>query len=472
MASQASAADVKSALSDAIASGGLPTNLQPSAEAMLATLNKPVRVTIMGLPNTGKSQLLNLLAGDIVIPEGAHLPTTQLIFGPAEESQCTLPDGTVQVLDHCDVSKILELAPVFVQLAMPLAALQRISILEVVASDDHFEQQRAMMWATKRTDVALWCTHTFNIPEQTMWGAMPDIIKDHGFMVVTKADILARNDLLDSTLANVKNVGEHEFNKILPISTISALEARSANGQIDKDALRRAGGLALISAILRQVELGQQATIDQATVLFRQLASVQALTPSKVIADPFDKPEAAVRTRPVLVEMPKEEPEPAPAPKAEPELKVEPKPQARAKSKPKPVPAKNVGDEFPAPLPPKKKSKIVIPKLLPGSREAVKEAIGYLTREGRALAKAVEAADKVPVAKVMSRSVDNVQWLADHLQDNGESGDPVLDRARNTAIDAADLIQLMQLEKQESAVLDAVSLVLQLKHELEADLAA
>ena len=453
MAGQASAAEVKTALSDALASGDMPTNIRPSAEAMLASLNKPVRVTIMGLPNTGKSQLLNLLAGDIVIPEGAHLPTTQVVYGETPESQCTLADGTVQVLDHCDVSAILDLHPVFVQLALPLTALGRISILEVVASDDHIEQQRAMMWAAKRTDVALWCTHTFNIPEQTLWGAMSDIMKDHGFMVVTKADILARNELLDTTLANVRNVGEHEFNQILPIATPSALEARTADGQIDKEALRRAGGLALISAILRQVELGQQATVDQATVLLRQLASGKAMTPPRV------------RTQPLVAKPEVEETaaaKPAPAPAPEPKVA----PQAKA------PPAKKVGDEFPAPLPPKKKTPVVVPKLKDGSRDAVKEAIGYLTREGRALAKAVDSAETVPVTKVMARSVDNVQWLADHLQDNGESDDPVLERARNTAIDAADLIQLMQLEKQESAVLDAVSLVLQLKHELEADLAA
>lgn len=455
MAGQASAADVKTALSDALASEVMPTNVRPNAEAMLATLNKPVRVTVMGLPNTGKSQLLNLLAGAIVIPEGAHLPTTQLVYGDTAESKCTLADGTVQVLDHCDVALILGMQPVFVQLAMPLASLKRISLLEVVASDDHMEQQRAMMWAAKRTDVALWCTHTFNIPEQTLWGAMSDIIKDHGFMVVTKADILARNELLDTTLANVKNVAEHEFNQILPIATPSALEARSADGQIDKDALRRAGGLALISAILRQVDLGQQATIDQATVLLRQLAGMKAVTPPRIKTQPLDaKPVAKAAIEAVIT------PKPDPIP----ELDVVPAVKA--------APKKKIGDEFPAPLPPKRKVAVEAPKLKDGSRDAFKEAIGHLTREGRALAKAVESAESVPVAKVMSRSVDNVQWLADHLQDNGESEDAVLDRARNTAIDAADLIQLMQLEKQESAVLDAVSLVLQLKHALEADLAA
>lgn len=43
---------------------------------------------------------------------------------------------------------------------------------------------------------------------------------------------------------------------------------------------------------------------------------------------------------------------------------------------------------------------------------------------------------------------------------------------RDTAFDAADMVQLMQMEKQGSAALEAVTLMLQIKRELQADLAA
>lgn len=469
MSVQASAANMKQGLSDALTSGALPVNLQSKAEGILAALNKPVRVTLMGLPGTGKSQLLNLLAGSDVIPSGYHLPTTQLVYADAPQSKCTMPDGTVIVFDHCDIAEISGLGPVFVELGLPLPALRRISVLEVVTSDDHIDQQRAMSWAAKRTDVALWCTQLFNIPEQTIWGAMPDIMKDHGFMVVTKADILSRNELLDTTLANVKAVGEHEFNQILPIATPLANEARLADGTVDKDTMRRSGGLALISAILRQVDYGQQATIDQAAILLRQTAQVAAATPSKVTP--------AAQENTVIEPLPdvKAAPEPTVAEaEPEPEVVVEPAPEPVAKEEvPRKAAPKSASvEEFPKPLEKAKKASPPRPTLMPGSKKAYEDAVSYLIREGRALAKAVESADKVPIAKIISRSVDNVQWLADHLQDNGEDGDPLLENARETVLDAADLIQLMQMEKQDGAVLDAVSLVVQLKHQLEADLAA
>ncbi|SEW42217.1 hypothetical protein SAMN04488515_2938 [Cognatiyoonia koreensis] len=494
MSLQATVAKVRTGLADALASGNLPGNLLPKAEALLAALDKPVRLTLMGLPGTGKSQLMNLLAGADVVPNGMHLPTTQLVYGEVAKSKCTMPDGSVEVLDHCDVAEIAALHPVFVQLALPLPALRRISVLEVVARDDNIDQQRAMFWAAKRTDVALWCTQSFNIPEQTLWGAMPDIIKDHGFMVVTKADVLSRNELLQATLSNVRTVGEHEFNQILPVATLSAIDARLSDGSVDKEAMRRSGGLALISAILRQVDLGQQATIDQAAMILRQTEQVATSTPAKikppvqektivetVAAANIDEPTVAAPTPTAIradVTPTRIEPSAHPkrqnaqpaakqaVPKAEP---IEPEAEVeKASTKPTKVASE---DEFPEPIPVKKKAPPPKPTLKDGSRKAYEDAISYLTREGRALANAVETSEKVPVAKIMSRSVDNVQWLADHLQDNGEDDDPILQRARETALDAADLIQLMQMEKHDSAVFDAVSLVVQLKYDLEADLA-
>jgi hypothetical protein len=65
-----------------------------------------------------------------------------------------------------------------------------------------------------------------------------------------------------------------------------------------------------------------------------------------------------------------------------------------------------------------------------------------------------------------------LQWLCDFLADNGDDTDPLIQRARDTAFDAADLVQLMQMEKRDSAAIEAVSLLLQVKRELQADLAA
>ena len=43
---------------------------------------------------------------------------------------------------------------------------------------------------------------------------------------------------------------------------------------------------------------------------------------------------------------------------------------------------------------------------------------------------------------------------------------------RDAAYDAADMVQLMQMEKSDSAAVEAVALMLQMKRELQANLAA
>ena len=65
-----------------------------------------------------------------------------------------------------------------------------------------------------------------------------------------------------------------------------------------------------------------------------------------------------------------------------------------------------------------------------------------------------------------------MQWLSDYLMENGDDMDDLLQQTRDAAMDAADLVQLMQMEKRDSAAIEAVSLLLQLKHELQADLVA
>lgn len=72
----------------------------------------------------------------------------------------------------------------------------------------------------------------------------------------------------------------------------------------------------------------------------------------------------------------------------------------------------------------------------------------------------------------MDETVSSVQWLCDYLSENGEAGDPALIQMRNTAFDAADLMQLMQMENETTAVTESLSVVIQLKREMEAGLAA
>ena len=70
----------------------------------------------------------------------------------------------------------------------------------------------------------------------------------------------------------------------------------------------------------------------------------------------------------------------------------------------------------------------------------------------------------------MKASADSIYWLSDFLEDLNIKNDPVLEKSRIRALDAAELVQLMHIEKNDNAALDALSLVIQLKRDLEAEI--
>lgn len=455
MSNQSLGNRVQEDLTQAVASELLPEDVQQRAIQLLERLRKPVRLGIMGFPGSGKSTLLNLLIGADVLKENVQLPTLQLTYNDVAESICTLSDGSKTTLASTDAHEIAELSPVFVEMRMALPALTKISVLEIVTPDDATSLHRATQWAAKRCDVALWCSQGFNQTEQSIWGQMPDLIKDHSFLMLTKADFLQANGIMDSTMDAVRAVAVDEFTQILPIATQQALAARRPDGTVDKAIMRASGGLSLISSVLKQVEQGRQSAVDMADILLHQHA--------ELLKAPAPKAETPVTAEPSLPV----EPESVDSSADEIETAIASTVAKAETPKPAVDPAKTRAEE---PLAAQQESDVVV--LLPATRVAYENALQYIMTESRALLDLAEKMGDAAPAKIIAKAVEHVQWLSEYLNENGDDADPLLIQARDAALDAADLVQLMQMEKRDSAAIEALSLLLQLKHELQADLAA
>ncbi|KQI71719.1 hypothetical protein AN191_12115 [Loktanella sp. 5RATIMAR09] len=495
MSNQSLGNRVQTELKQAVLSGLLPDSDHEKAELLLERLQKPVRLAILGMPESGKSRLLNLLVGADVIPQGVHLPTMQLVYGENEKSVCTLADGSKEEFNAVDADMIAGLSPVFVEMQMPLPALNKISVLEVVAPNDTNAVHRASQWASKRTDVALWCTRGFTEPEQRIWATMPDLIKDHAFCMVTHADFLKAQGLYEAAVGAISAAAGDEFNAVLAIATNQALSARRADGSVDKDVMRESGGSALISAVLKQVEHGRQSAVDQADILLHQYADLLApLKDAPVSPDVSTPPEPTPTPETVAAKEPAAPvavPETAQAEAPKPAAGLsETKPATRdAISRLREIAArKNVSRDLafeeaakpsetpatePEPEPEAQPSvDAAAEPLHPATRDAYEHVISYLEARGAELASVLEEQGQDGPVKVMTMAVDQIQWLCDYLNENGDASDVSLQRTRDTAFDAADMVQLMQMEKQGTAALEAISLMLQIKRELQADLAA
>ncbi len=436
----ATAQDIRTELATAIKSGRIPAKIAPGARKLVDRLARPVMIGIGGLPGSGKSTLLNLLAGSQVLSNDVRLPTTELSYGESPAAICTLPDGSKTEFDHADVGKIADLSPIFVQIKLPLPALTRVSLLELVASDDEVELHRALLWMSKRSDIAIWCTQVFTSAEQSLWTDMPDGIRDHAFLLFTKADLLKSGSGLSESLEAARSDRSALFTHILPIETVKAIAARRPDGSVDREKMRDSGGVALVSAILRTVDMGLQAAIDRAELLLRQ--ADMAATPAA------KEPTAAA---------PKEVVPSAPAVKAAVE---EPKETADV-AKEKPRPAETATPPVPQPT----------TEPQPDSKEIYEKAVDYLAHQGEELGVEIAEEDSGAPARVMAKAVENVQWLSDLLEE-ADISDPALAQAYETALDATDLVQLMQMENRDSASIEAVSLMIQLKRELQLELAA
>ncbi len=448
-------------LAQAIASGLLPSQAAERAQQLMARLQQPVRLGILGRPGSGKSALLNLLVGREVLPDDVPLPTTQVSYGEKASAICTLPNGSKQQLDTANAYDISGLKPLFVELRMPLPALKKISVLEVVTPNDPNAIHKASQWAAKRCELAIWCTETFDTSEQTIWGQMPDVLKDHAFLMLTKADLLRSKGTLEQILEATRALVGHEFNDILPIATLEAIAARRLDGSVDKEQMRQSGGSALISSVLRQVDQGRQSDIDMADVLLHQNAKVL----NGMAAPDADNAFVQSIIGAAVNKSRDHEPEPAPEIASEPET-VEPTPEPVA-AEPEVAPAPpepEVSADTPAPA--------NAGLLQPATREAYEHAVNYITEQGRALATLADTLGDEAPAQIMAETSEHVQWVCDYLNENGDDGDTALHRIRDAAFDAADLVQLMQMEKRDSAAIEAVSIMLQIKHELQADLAA
>lgn len=322
-----SSPDIATALAEAIKAGGMPSALMESAVAIQKRLEQPLRVSMMGMPWSGKTAVLNLLAGDRILSDSLRGATLEFVYGDDERAVLTNRDGSEQVLvGKPDFYRIGIETPAYVKFEVQVPALRKISLLELSMPSEPGDQARALKWMAKKTDIAIWCTEDFTAEEQALWQIMPAKIKDHAILLRTKADLLGSDR--STALDKIMPAAEEEFAFHLALSAQQAVLARQPDGSINKAEMRASGGTTLISTILRQIENGRQNALDQAEYLLMKAKTMPAVqTPPAAKAEPEPAPTP--------------EPQPAPAPLVlAPENKTEPMPTPRlVASTPDPKPA-------------------------------------------------------------------------------------------------------------------------------------
>lgn len=357
---------------------GAPERVRDQAARLLDRLQSAVRVVLLGPAGVGKSQLLSaLLAAPVDTAPGLPLVLSH-------EANAPDPAQGAARVRHASFA------------APGLAGLQ---FLDIPIPQDTSRQASAVGWALARADIVIWCTQEFDASEASYWISVPDHLKDHSFLVLTKAQDLIDSGEIDARLLALQQIAQSEFHSLFPVET-GAVADLIARGGTPGNALDEQSGIAALRrAVVALAETGRRAWEDAALVLLDRFGT-------QVVAEADEPPVVAA-----------------------------PKPRAKSETAEGPL----------------------------------EGGLRYI--DTRAAELDLGSAGDEATREILDHCLETCETLAERLADMPGSG-PDNQKFQDDIAGAADKMLLIAMEDGAGPAADAVTILLQLRRELETRLAA
>ena len=382
-----------------------PTEWHQWGARLLDHLRKPVQVAIVGLPGSGKSSLINMMFPQVSVTALAGIPVVEIAHGPKARTSFELEDGQYLRRGGVPSPQDVPAGAVRARIELPHEDLLRQNYIEVSLNAGFGHQVSMVNWVAQWADVVLWCSEEFDSSEQKLWSGVPEEVKDHAFLVLTMADRQMMRGLLKERIAALGPLVEEEFLGLYPVATIQAITARTAGPQVNTALWRSSGGKELFDGVMRQVDNGRTADMDQAQMLLKKFAPQ--------LESSFVKTYAEAANSGVL----------------------------RGPSKPDQVVSKNDGEQV------------------------FDKAISLLQAQANDIVAGLAGSSGPKPTDVLQRCVATANQLAELFQAAGGT-DGFTRSVQSDTQEGAEMMLLFQLEKDEDAAVDAVTLLLQLKKEI------
>ncbi|GGO51734.1 hypothetical protein GCM10011315_05570 [Roseovarius pacificus] len=390
-------------LETALSSGNIPPPYDRWGGRLLSHLTKPVQVVVTGLPGSGKTALLEMLSGHSVSTGDLSPPIMELSYGERQRTVIERRDGSVQEIAGAlkDIDLPADVVRARQEIPTPRLACQ--DFIEIGLTGNPAENGSVLDQIVRRADIVLWCSQDFNDAEQQLWAMAPDHIKDHSFLVLTKADKQMMRGVLPGIMSRLEPVVAEEFLGMCPVATIQGITAQTSGAAVDDALWASSGGQRLMNLVLNEVRQGRAADIDQGRVFLERLSTQAPMAPDASAAPPS----------------------PAPAP--------------HQTSGNEPVAAK--------------------------TGALLSEAVDLLQKQAGQMLDSLDMSGELNSDAILNGCVEAVSSLGT-LMDRIAPNNPAAQTVRDDLQDGEEMLVLFQLERGEDAALDAVTLLLQMRKEL------
>ncbi len=269
--------------------------VRAAAERLLARLEGPVRVALVGDSGSGKSSLTRLLVGRDLIPDGvsgANAPSVVAVHGKAPAIVAGWWSGRRKPYPIDALNAALSERSDYVEFCFPLPILEQISFFDMPAATDPVEQKKRLAWLLKRADLVLWCKkagEAWTKADTELWSLASPQLRGASLLIVTGMDRMS-HDKAQAAYERMEAEAEGQFAAVLPIATLEAI--KSAPGGVIKNAevWRSSGGRSLIAGLIK---LAGAVRLIGATAA-RELLKGQGVTLAAPAPLPVAQPERAL----------------------------------------------------------------------------------------------------------------------------------------------------------------------------------
>ncbi len=282
-----------SELKEILDRGGMPQSARLAGLGLLRRLSGPVRVAILGLPGSGKTSLVNMLVGAPLIPDDPAIPTLHLSYGKPPRLTATLTDGELTAIADLSFKRLAGLSAQSAQIDIPAPLLQHFSLSDYVLPTDPPAQHEVLEQALRRSDIVLWCSEGYSQQDQALWSGVPDVVKDHAYLVLTKADKAAATGSLGQLMQVVGPVASQDFHSVFPLAALQGLAACKGGKPADMEKWTNSGAATLVRSLRDHAASGRREDIDFADVFISRYGakpSGRAAAVAPALAQPAPLP--------------------------------------------------------------------------------------------------------------------------------------------------------------------------------------